>query len=177
MKSGKFILVICLLFAGCMPVRVTTERVDDNTFLGYETYNFYEVEFQRYDSIPYNKENVDFLLEEIRDEMFNKGFELSENPDLMLNIGIVVKQQEQTRETDPRFDMNYIGQRTYHWERKEIVVGTYEEGAITIDFVDAQTNRMIWQGTAVGILTNDIEKMRKRASFAIEKIFEKMPLY
>lgn len=177
MKSGNLILAIYLVLVACMPVRVTTERVEDNTFLGYETYNFYDVEYQRYDSIPYNKESIDFLLEEIRDHMFNKGFELSDNPDLMLNVGVVVKLQETTRETDPRFDMNYIGQRTYHWEREEVVINTYEEGAITIDFVDAESNRMIWQGTAVGILTDDAEKMRKRASYAIDKIFERMPLY
>ena len=177
MKTGGPLLFICFLLITCIPVRITTEKVDDATFLGYETYNFYEIEFQRYDSLPYTKESMDFLLEEIRDQMFNKGFELADDPDLYLNIGVVVKQQEQSRETDPRFDMNYIGQRTYHWERKEVITGTYEEGAITIDFVDADNNRLIWQGTAVGILTNDIEKMRKRASYAIEKIFAKMPIY
>jgi hypothetical protein len=177
MRSASILLITFLFFFSCMPVRVTTEKVDDSTFLGYETYNFYDIEFQRYDSLPYTKENMDFLLEEIRDEMFNKGFELDDDPDLFLNIGVVVKMQEQTRETDPRFDMNYIGQRTYRWERQEVVTGTYEEGAITIDFVNADTNRLIWQGTAVGILTNDIEKMRKRASYAIEKIFSKMPIY
>ncbi|MBR9998836.1 MAG: DUF4136 domain-containing protein [Cyclobacteriaceae bacterium] len=177
MKSGVFIMMVCLALIKCMPIRVTTEKIEGATFLGYETYNFYDVEFQRYDSLPYTRENMDFLLKEIREQMLIKGFDLSENPDLLLNVGVVVKQQEQTRETDPRFDMNYIGQRTYHWERKEIVTGTYEEGAITIDFVDAENNRMIWQGTAVGILTNDLEKMRKRASYAIEKIFSKMPLY
>ena len=177
MKSGIFLLFFFYLISACMPVRVTTEKSDEATFLGYQTYNFYDIDFQRYDSLPYTKENMDFLLEEIRKQMLNKGFDLAENPDLFLNVGVVVKQQQQTRETDPRFDMNYIGQRTYYWERKDVVVGTYEEGAITIDFVDAKSNRLIWQGTAVGILTDDVEKMKKRATYAIEKIFDKMPIY
>jgi len=176
MKTISLFLSILFTITMCVPVRVTTDQIEGTSFLGYETYNFYEIEYQRYDSLPYNRENMDFLIEEIRKQMLNKGFAISENPDLYLNVGVVVKQQHQTRETDPRFDMNYIGQRNYHWEREEIVTGIYEEGAITIDFVDAENNHLIWQGTAVGILTNDLEKLKKRASYAIEKIFNKMPL-
>jgi len=176
MKTKTLFLSILFILTMCVPVRVTTDQIEGTSFLGYDTYNFYEIEYQRYDSLPYNRENMDFLLDQIRKQMFNKGFAISDNPDLYLNVGVVVKQQQQTRETDPRFDMNYIGQRNYHWEREEIVTGIYEEGAITIDFVDAKNNRLIWQGTAVGILTNDVEKLKKRASYAIEKIFDQMPL-
>ncbi len=176
MRQYALILLILLAATRCIPVRISTDEINGASFLGYDTYNFYEIEYQRYDSLPYNKENINFLLDEIRKQMLNKGFAISENPDIYLNVGVVVKLQQQTRETDPRFDMNYIGQRNYHWEREEIVTGIYDEGAITIDFVDAKTNRLIWQGTAVGILNNDVEKMKKRASYAIQKIFEKMPL-
>ncbi len=173
----KALFMITLLTATmCVPVRISTDQIEGTSFLGYETYDFYEIEYQRYDSLPYNKESMDFLISEIRKRMLDKGFAVSDNPDLYLNVGVVVKQQQQSRETDPRFDMNYIGQRNYYWEREEVVTGMYEEGAITIDFVDAKNKRLIWQGTAVGILTNDIEKMKKRAAYAIEKIFDKMPL-
>jgi hypothetical protein len=176
MRLKVSIILILLAVTMCVPVRITTDSIEGASFLGYDTYNFYEIEYQRYDSLPYNKENMDFLLDEIRKQMLNKGFALSQNPDLYLNVGVVVKLQQQTRETDPRFDMNYIGQRNYQWEREEVVTGIYEEGAISIDFVDAANNRLIWQGTAVGILNNDLEKMKKRASSAIERIFDKIPL-
>ena len=176
MRQIPFITIILLAVASCVPVRITTDQIEGTSFLGYETYNFYEIEYQHYDSLPYNKESMDFLLGEIRKQMLNKGFAISDHPDLYLNVGVVVKEQQQTRETDPRFDMNYMGQRNYNWEREEVVTGIYEEGAITIDFVDAENNRLIWQGSAVGILTNDVEKMKKRAAYAIEKIFNKMPL-
>lgn len=176
MRLNALLIIVFLGITMCVPVRISTDQIEGTSFLGYETYNFYEVEYQRYDSLPYNKESMDFLLNEIKKQMLNKGFALSEKPDLFLNVGVVVKQQPQTRETDPRFDMNYIGQRNYYWEREEVVTGLYQEGAITIDFVDAENKRLIWQGTAVGILTNDVEKMKKRATYAIEKIFDKMPL-
>ena len=177
MKIKEPILILLLTITACAPVQITTIQPEGTSLLGFETYDFYEIEFQSYDSLPYNKDNMDFLLNEIRKQMLDKGYAISEDPDLYLNVGVVVKLYEQTRETDPRFDMNYIGQRNYHWEREEIVVGKYEVGTVIIDFVDAENNQLVWQATAVGILTSDMEKMRERASNAIEKIFKKMPLY
>jgi hypothetical protein len=171
------ILILLMAITACVPVRITTDQPEGASLLGFETYNFYEVEFQSYDSIPYNKESMDFLLDEIRDQMLEKGFAISDNPDLFLNVGVMVTKYEQTRETDPRFDMNYLGQRNYRWEREEIVTGVYEEGAVIIDFVDVENNNLVWQATAIGLLTDDVEKMRERTSHAITRIFKKMPLY
>jgi hypothetical protein len=69
------------------------------------------------------------------------GFRLSANPDLILNLDVVVKRVKQMRETDVRKDINYIGQRRYLWESEEQVVGVYDGGDMTIDFVDAEKNK------------------------------------
>ncbi len=177
MKIAFIISGTILFLTACGTIRITTDQIDGSTFLGYETYDFYEIDFIHYDSLPYDEENVRFLLEQIRSQMLAKGFVISENPDLLINIGIVVEREVQTRETDPRIDMNYIGQRNYQWEREDRVVGMYEEGAVSIDFVDAENKQLFWQATAVGMLTNDDEKMKKRITKAIERIFEEMPLY
>jgi len=177
MKKAYIIFGTILFLTACGTIRITTDQIDGSSFLGYETYDFYEIDFIHYDSLPYNEENINYLKTEIRRQMLKKGFAIAENPDLLINIGVFVEKQVQTRETDPRIDMNYIGQRNYHWEREDRVVGIYEEGAISLDFVDAENNQLKWQATAVGMLTNDEEKMKKRISKAIEKIFGKMPLY
>ena len=51
-----------------------------------------------------------------------------------------------------------MGQRNYHWESSEIVVREYEEGTVTLDFVDRAKNLMVWQGVAAGTITDNMKK-------------------
>ncbi len=180
MKKPAFFIINIIIFLAwqmaCMPVRVVTDKPMEVSLSCYESYNLYPVDYKHYDSIPYNEATFDLMIEEIKKNMQGNGYRLSDDPELLLNVGIVIERELQSRETDPRYDMNYVGQRNYHWEREEKVVGFYEEGAVTIDFVNADTNMLLWQGTAIGMISSNTEKMRKRVVFAIDNIFKKVPV-
>jgi len=47
----------------------------------------------------------------IKNQMEEAGIALSDNPELLLNLGISVQEKVQTRETNI-LDMHYMGQRT-----------------------------------------------------------------
>ena len=156
---------------GCGSVNISSDSIGQFDIENYKTYNYFTIDYSHYDSLPYNKSNIYYLQEEIDKAMKSIGLTISEKPDLLLNIGIVVQQRTQTRETDPRYDMNYTGQRNYHWEREDLIVGYYDEGALTIDLVDANKNALMWQGTAIGILSKNQKKMQQRIEDAVEKLF------
>jgi hypothetical protein len=171
MKTNYLLIALSIIFYNCGSVHITSDSLVQFDIADYKTYNYFTIDYSHYDSLPYNKSNISYLKNEIDHALKKIGLSVSEKPDLLLNIGVVVQQRTQTRETDPRYDMNYAGQRNYHWEREDLIVGYYDEGALTIDLVDTKMNALIWQGTAIGILSNNEKKIRQRIDDAVDKLF------
>ena len=172
-KLAEFALLL-VLASGCVPVRTITNGDLNEDISKYESFDFFDFSYESYDSSSFDPGRVAFLKEAIRTSLETKGFKKSNKPDFLINLGVVIQQKSQTRETDPRYDMNYVGQRNYHWEREEKVVSYYEEGALTVDFVDTDSNKLVWQGTVIGIRTSNEKKMKKRISHAVEDLFKKI---
>ena len=118
-------------------------------------------------------ENVDHLKAAITRELEAKGLSQSDDPDLFVNIGVVVKEEIQTRETDVRTDMHYLGQRNYSWQSQEVPIGTYNEGTVNIDLVDAAKNERVWEGSASAVILKNNDKMQKRIDSGMKKAFKK----
>jgi hypothetical protein len=163
-----------LLLIGCSSSKVTRYDAGKN-LADYKTYNYMKFKYSHYDSIPYNEKNYAFFIEEMDKNMKAKGLELSDDPNLIINVGVVVHQEEQTRETDVRTDMNYAGNRRYHWEVEDQVVGVYDVGDMTLDFVDVKENTLVWQAFAESMLSKNEQKMQKRIAKSLEKVFAEFP--
>ena len=174
MKKVLFLFCICLLW-NCSPISVKTVDTPDLVLSAYKTYNYFKFKYSHYDSIPYNEKNYAYFIEQMDRNMASKGLKLDEDPNLIINVGVVVSQKEQTRVTDVRTDMNYVGQRNYHWESEDQVVGVYDVGDMTIDFIDTKKDELVWQASIEGMLTKKEEKMQVRIADAVNKIFENFP--
>lgn len=174
-KLLSFVLV-ALFINACTPVRVvSTDEKEDIDFASYETFNFLDISLKndslRQDALP----EIQMLKDAIILQMGDLGYSLSDDPDLWVNIGIVVEEKVQTRQTTIQDAPIYIGQRRYHWESEEIVVDEYEEGMVTVDIIDADENERVWEGVAVGMLTENDQKMGKRINDAMELLFNRYP--
>jgi hypothetical protein len=99
----------------------------------------------------------------------NELFQSSINPDLLLNLGIVVEVNLRTREmnlsTDPFL---YIGQCFYTWNAKELPVGSYEEGSIALHLVENRSNRAV----CVGTIHQAIPKKSKNTPKILEEVVD-----
>lgn len=107
--------------------------------------------------------------------MKNRGYyPTRNNPDLLVNIGAVVKEKTQTRQTTIREAPLYTGQRRYHWQSQEVPVNTYQEGTINLHVVDAQRNALLWD-VAVSSVLNQRQVTPAEVGRAVAKAFEKFP--
>jgi hypothetical protein len=146
-----FFLIFCFAYLAmaCTGVRViNTEQGENVDFTHYKTFNFYQLSAAG-DTISQGfEQRMAILKDAISKELNKRGFTLSNaNPDILVNIGIVVKEEVQTRQTDFRTDApKYIGQRNYSWKSETIEVGRYRQGTATVHLVDALQNKMIWKG-------------------------------
>lgn len=164
-----------VLFQSCSPVRViSSEEKEDVNFAAYQTFNFLDISVKN-DSLDREIPAIQMLKDAIVFQMEDLEYKLSDNPDLWVNIGVMVVEKVQTRETDIREAPVYIGQRRYHWEREEVIVDEYEQGTVTVDIIDAKEMERIWEGVAVGTLSDNQNKMEKRINDAMELLFNRYP--
>ncbi len=177
----KYLLwgILALSWMGCATVNVSkTETAPGVDFTKYKSFEFYALTATG-DTVSANfAKNTDLLKEAIVTEMKKRGYtKVITSPDLLINIGIVVTEKIQTRQTDFRTDApKYMGQRNYSWKSEEVEVGRYKEGTVTVDVVDAAANQMVWKGVAESVLPGKQAKMPDVIREGILKLFEKYPV-
>ena len=179
MKQLFIILFSISLFACASPKVLDVSTAPEADFTKYKTYSFYEVTALGDTITEGFNERIGYLKKAITAEMEQRQFkQVNNNADLLINIGIAIKLEVQTRETDWRTDgmMKYMGQRNYKWESKEIEVGRYRRGAITLHIVDAAKNHMLWTATLRGSLPDDSTKVSSFAQKGISLLYKQFPV-
>ncbi len=109
-----------------------------------------------------------------------RGYQVdTRHPDILVNYHI--EEIEKQRVQPTTFHGGYYGYRNgmyVGWPGyvEPGYVDTYTEGTITIDLVDRRADQMIWEGTAVGRVTNDMRNAPDQSvRNAIAAIFGKYP--
>ena len=163
-------IILSILSIGCASVDVKTTNSPDLDLSTYKTYNFREMNLVRHDSIPYNEKTFNYFIQQMNDHMQARGFELSDEPQLVLNIFAVVKQKQEIEELD---DRKYMGQRLNNRDEPKVLL--YDVGDLVISFIDKQKNILLWQASSEMVLSKNDNKMKKKIENSTVQIFEKFP--
>ena len=175
----KLIIFICILSFGCSGVSIkNVQKADSFTISKYKTFGFFTVDASG-DALGKNySDNLELLKKAVTKQFETKGLSLAaDNPDIMVNIGIVVSQEVQTRETsfsNPGDRTAYMGQRNYSWHTQEVVVGTYKQGSVTLDLVDHASGKLVWQGTATSVVPENQKNVPALIEEGMAKLFQEM---
>ncbi|HEX8329358.1 MAG TPA: DUF4136 domain-containing protein [Hymenobacter sp.] len=176
----KYLLHLLLLLglAACASEQVQYANPQANVdFRAYKTFNFMDVTARNDAAFEGPGTGIETLKQAIGREMTRRGYQQSDTPDLLVNIGVVTQDKVQTRETTLLQDApRYIGQRNYHWRSQQVPVGRYEEGTATVEVVDAARKEVVWEGSVKSVLTRDAAKLTKRINEAITALFAKYPV-
>lgn len=172
-KQSLFaIATLIYLFSSCSAGKVIDTTSDENFNINnYESFDFYQTDLE-IDEMPEFEKRVDWIKEAIAEKFGELGLKRDTvSPELLVNIGIVLEEKVQTRETDLRSDPpTYVGQRNYHWEVQEVEVGRYNEGTFTLDLVDAKSENLMWQGIAEGVITKNDDRAYKDLKQGTKKL-------
>lgn len=173
------IAILVLTIVSCGGPRViSSESAPGANLASYKTFDFYQVQASG-DTIPDQfRQRTAQLEEAITAEMNKKGYTRSStDPDLLINIGVVVKEKVQTRTTSfPQDAPIYIGQRNYHWESEEKEVGRYRLGTATIDLVDRKTNSLVWKAVVEDVIPEKESKVEAAITKGVGRMFKKFPI-
>jgi hypothetical protein len=177
MRLNYLFCSLAILLAACGGPRVvSTQSATGKELSKYKTFDFYQLQASG-DTIPGKfAERSALLKDAIASQLSSHGFtQVSENPDLLVNIGIVVKEEVQTRTTDIRDAPRYMGQRNYHWESQEIEVDRYRVGTATVEMVEAASNALIWKSVVEDVIPDKDQKVPAAVQKGIEEMFSKFP--
>jgi len=176
-KIGSVFLLLAIPFIGMAQILVSSDKAPKTDFKKYKTYQVYGLNVTTIPEFEPKKESINFLIAEIGKQMTARGYQkVKENPDLILNIGIVITAEQKTRQTDIRDAPRYIGQRNYHWESEEIVVQNYNEGTVILDVVESENNKLIWQAVSKGMISGSMDTNMNRITKAVKKMYNKYPV-
>jgi len=173
-------LVVFLFCVGCSGVKIMgIDKTDDFSISKYKTFAFSKIDTTGSDAIgPNYQANLSLLKEAITKQMKAKGLTLNEDsPDMLVNIGITILEKVQTRETsfaNPGDRTAYMGQRNYSWSSQEVEVGRYREGTVTVHLVDSKQNKLVWKGSADGVVPEKQKNIPALIDEAMTKLFEKI---
>ncbi len=170
-------LVGLIGLSACSPYRVVRSQtyLPLETAQAFKTYNF--VPNDPIDAFPTSvtSQQIKSIQEAIARQLEARGFRRAESPDLLVNVGLTVAEQVQTRETNIRDAPRYIGQRRYSWRSEAIETNRYDEGTLSVDVVDARQQKLFWEGAVSSVLTK--RSVRPEAiEEAVEKLFGKFPM-
>jgi len=158
-KMSRFVLLTSavILLASCASKPVIETDYDHTIdFSQYTTYGFFNpmgIENPNYSSI-YGS----IFRDAISKEMESRGYKMSDNPDLMINVsGRLQDKTKVTTTSDPYMGGGYYGYRRGAYGAwggygygTQTHVSNYTEGTVNIDMVDRNMKRMVWEGVAVG---------------------------
>lgn len=175
---GVFFVLLTILMIGCQSVPNVHSMLDKSAqFEKYQTFGFHpqiKPKKNEYDSLSYR-----YIKTAIQAEMLNKGYKYSEEPDLLVNFNVYVKDKIQIN-TSPSAYYYYHYRRGYGvWADYPIIddrITQYTEGTLNIDLVDNKSNRLLWEGVAIGrVNEKTYENLEDKINQAVKLIFEKLP--
>jgi|TARA_B110001469_G_scaffold16446_1_gene16675 hypothetical protein len=173
MKILKLLFLLCLvILTSCSSVKVVTDYDTKVDFTSYKTFAFYKKGIDKASVSDLDKKRI---MRAVEAELVAKGFSKSANPDIL--VSIFTKSREQVNVSDNNIGIGWgWGYNPWFYGRTNININQYTEGTLFIDFIDKNTNELIWQGIGSGAMKmSNIEKKEERINEFVYEIISTYP--
>ena len=173
MKILKLLFLLCLvILTSCSSVKVVTDYDTKVDFTSYKTFAFYKKGIDKASVSDLDKKRI---MRAVEAELLAKGFSKSANPDIL--VSIFTKSREQVNVSDNNIGIGWgWGYNPWFYGRTNININQYTEGTLFIDFIDKNTNELIWQGIGSGAMKmSNIEKKEERINEFVYEIISTYP--
>ena len=160
---ARWLMALCalVLLAGCATgPRITTEADPRADFSRYRTFAFYSP--LAAEKKGYSSPTSERMKAAVRTQMESRGYAYTadDKPDLWVNINAYMERRTDIT-SSPFIDYSYYyGYRAHryyyampYWYDRPYVY-RYTEGTVNVDLVDVARNALVWEGIAVGRVSN-----------------------
>jgi hypothetical protein len=177
--TAAVVLAIAILLQGCQTqpeVRADYDHAAD--FSKYRTFNF--VPQPSTEKLGYSSLTTQEIKNAVSAELQKRGYQLdTENPDLLVNFsGKLREKQEIESVPGPYYGyrFGFYGPWPGYALGSDIYTVNYKEGTLNVDLIDASRMQMVWEGVAVGEVTQkQLENREASINTTVQDIFAKFP--
>lgn len=167
MRYLKAAIIACVVLCVCACSAVTVSYDYDTgvDFSALETYAWQDVKR----TIEMNDLVVRRVQQAVNRELQARGLRLvEEQPDFLITMHVHTRQ---------RVEVTDWGGPYRWWGYGGVDAREYDEGILIIDFLDARDDRLVWRGTATGIVEPRLEPVERTAEInsAVARLLEKFP--
>ncbi len=175
-------LLIAAFTIGCASgSNIRSDFYRNADFSQYHTYNFYADAGP--ESTNYQSLFSQHMVTAITKEMNARGYEKSDDPDLLVNFNAVLR--DKTKVTTRPASASYRGYYGYrsgyydpwfgysHSYATETHVSEYTEGTVNIDLIDVKKKKLIWEAVSVGRVREEtLRNLEQAVMDAVPRFFE-----
>jgi hypothetical protein len=173
-SNGIAIIVVAVATCGCASgPKVYAHAAPDFSPLAYRTYGF--LQEANTDRAGYSTLLTQYLEAAAARELQSRGYRPSPEPDLLVNFHIVAKDKVQVTSTPNAY---YGWRRAYAWGGTGYTneVRSFTEGTLNVDLVDRARKQLVWEGVAVGRVTEQkLKDPQPAIDAAVTAIFARLP--
>jgi len=174
MKIIKFtpLLILLFLFASCTTVRVATDYDRNANFNDYNSFAFYKPGIDQAKISDLDKKRI---LRAIDANLSAKGMTKSGSPALL--VSIFTKERERVDVYNNNFGYGWGWNPWWYGGFGGSTVSRSTEGSLYIDFIDAETNELVWQGIGSSrlITHGSVEEREERIQKIVSEILAEYP--
>jgi hypothetical protein len=177
--ASAFLFVAAIMAWSCGPSLKVSSDYDKNVDFGkYKTFALYNAE-NIHDAI--SELNQARIYAAIRNEMAKKGYvESTGSPELLVNTTAILQDRSSVSSTTTGGAYMYGSvYRPYSWgpgvSYTNYDVRHYKDGSLIIDIIDAQSKKLLWQGTGNKEIDAPIKDPDTNIPKAIAAIMDEFP--
>ncbi|MGB7843877.1 MAG: DUF4136 domain-containing protein [Salinimicrobium sp.] len=171
-KTFAVLLLLVVVLASCNTVKVATDYDREANFGQYQTFAFFKPGIDKAEISDLDKKRI---LRAIEQEMQQKGFTKSDNPDLLVSIFTKTKENINIYNNNYAYGYYGWGWSPWYWGSGYNTVNSTTEGTLYIDLIDAGEKQLIWQGMGTAVLASDVERKQERINEIVEEILKEYP--
>ncbi|MGF1636901.1 MAG: DUF4136 domain-containing protein [Cyclobacteriaceae bacterium] len=168
-------LLLVLCFCACTTARVERAYQESTDFSQYKTFNFVPSTGQQNENLLSNQIRIEEVKQLVAMQLNAIAFEESDDPDLLVNFGIVPS----ANTANAASGLVFTGVRDYALLAEDkSKTGDLKPGTVVIDLVDAQQKKMIWQGRGDKLIKptkNEINSFE--VQYAVKELLASFPGY
>jgi hypothetical protein len=161
---------VLIFFLGCATPKIVYDYDNQADFNQYKTFQFYDDVLLNINEIEANR-----ILTQLEKSMIEKGFGLSDDPAIFVDVKL--NQFEAPRNSVGIGFGNYGRHSGINIGGQIPINSNTLTKQFTVDFVDAKTDRLIWQGFYEGNFQTNIKISEKEQLLAeaFQKLLRKYP--
>lgn len=164
-----FAMIFTLGVTSCSPFQVRSDYAETANFNSYKTYML------RIDDLKLNDIDKDRVLNELSKQLQMKGLQVSENPDLIVNVKANHKKINDVYARNPYGFYGSFGYGGFGFGMSRTFSDHYNEGSLMIDLIDAHTQKLVWQGIGQGISVDSPRSKQKQIPEIVGDIMANYP--